>query len=77
MVLRNYFDNHIDVDVLEDDGYKWRFTGIYGHPQTEDRYKTWTLMRDLYAQEDLAWLCAEDFNEILFQHEKEGGGLKP
>jgi hypothetical protein len=34
-------------------------------------------MRDLYAQEDLAWLCAEDFNEILFQHEKEGGGLKP
>lgn len=40
VALRNYSDNHIDVDVQEDDGYKWRFTGIYGFPQTEDRHKT-------------------------------------
>jgi len=28
VVLRNFSDNHIDVDVREDDGYKRRFTGI-------------------------------------------------
>jgi hypothetical protein len=77
VVLRNFSDNHIDVDVCEDDGYKWRFTGIYGFPQTEDRHKTWTLLRDLHSQEDVPWLCAGDFNEILYQHEKEGGLLRP
>lgn len=76
VVLRNYSNNHIDVDIFQDDGFKWRFTGVYGFPQTEDRHKTWTLLRDLHAQENLPWLCAGDFNEILFQHEKEGGSLK-
>jgi hypothetical protein len=61
------------MDVMEDDGFGWRFTGVYGFPQTKDRHKTWTLLRDLYAQEDLPWLAAGDFNEILFQREKEGG----
>jgi hypothetical protein len=60
------------MDVMEDDGFGWRFTGVYGFPQTKDRHKTWTLLRDLYAQVDLPWLAAGDFNEILFQHEKEG-----
>jgi len=77
VVLRNYSNYHINVDVLEDDGYKWRFTGIYGYPQTEDRHKTWTLLRDLHSQEAMPWLCAGDFNEILYQHEKEGGALRP
>lgn len=76
VVLRNYSDNHIDVDVVEMDGFKWRFTGIYGFPQIEDRHKTWSLLRDLHLQESLPWLCAGDFNEILFQHEKDGGVSK-
>lgn len=73
VALRNFSDNHIDMDVMEDDGFGWCFTRVYGFPQTEDRHKTWTLLRDLYAQEDLPWLSAGDFNEILFHHEKEGG----
>jgi hypothetical protein len=32
VVLRNYSDNHIDVDVQEVDGFVWRFTGVYGFP---------------------------------------------
>jgi hypothetical protein len=65
------------MDVMEDDGFGWRFTGVYGFPQTKDRHKTWTLLRDLYAQEDLPWLAAGDFNEILFQREKEGAAHGP
>jgi hypothetical protein len=53
VVLRNFADNHIDVDVFEGDGYKWCFTGVYGFPQIEDRHKTWTLLRDLHAQDTL------------------------
>ena len=31
----------------------------------------------MHSQEDVPWLCAGDFNEILYQHEKEGGVLRP
>lgn len=75
--LRNYSDNHIVMDILEADGFGWRFTGVYGFPQTEFKHRTWTLLRDLRAQDDLPWLCAGDFNEILFQYEKEGGCARP
>jgi hypothetical protein len=73
VALRNFSDNHIDMDVSEADGFGWRFTGIYGFPQAEYKHRTWTLLKDLKAQDDLPWLCAGDFNEIMFQFEKEGG----
>ena len=61
------------MEVLETGGQKWRFTGIYGEPEL--KYKTWELMEWLKGQdnEQLPWLCAGDFNEVLFHHEKEGG----
>jgi hypothetical protein len=43
------------------------FTGIYGEPRTELRGKTWEVLRYLRRQDDLPWLCAGDFNEILKQ----------
>lgn len=35
----------------------------------------WELMEWLKVDDDdnMPWLCVGDFNEILFQHEKEGG----
>ena len=50
-------------------------TRIYGEPQFELKYKTWELMEWLKDQdnEQMPWLCAGDFNEILYHHEKEGG----
>lgn len=79
VILRNFSDNHIDVDVMEADGARWRFTGVYGFPQTEAKHRIWTLLQDLHLQDELhlPWLCAGDFNEILFQHEKEGGCVRP
>jgi exonuclease III len=68
---------HIDTEITESDRFVWRFTGIYGKPKTEEREKTWNLLRTLKNQSDKPWLCAGDFNEILFSWEKEGGVPKP
>lgn len=35
--------------------------------------KTWKLLCTLKHQNDKPWLCAGDFNEILYSWEKEGG----
>jgi hypothetical protein len=52
---------------------------VYGEPQLENKFKTWELLAGLHNQdtEHLPWLCADDFNEIIFHHEKEGGNPRP
>ena len=55
----------------------WRFTGIYGAPETHLRMETWNLIRELKIQFSLPWLCGGDFNELLKSHEKHGGRLRP
>jgi exonuclease III len=64
---------HIDAEITEEDGSKWRFTGIYGEPKLEGREATWCLLRTIRHHSDKPWICAGDFNEILMQCEKEGG----
>ncbi|KAL0434897.1 UNVERIFIED_CONTAM: hypothetical protein Sradi_0197600 [Sesamum radiatum] len=72
--LENYSFNHIDVSVqLEDSPDCWRFTGVYGEPDTNQRHVTWNLLSRLHSLSHRAWLCAGDFNEILDQSEKLGG----
>lgn len=68
---------HIDVTVKEQDGFKWHLTGIYGEPRLEQRENTWRLLRTLHLQEQLPWVCLGDFNEILYNHEKQGGIPRP
>ena len=41
---------HIDMDVVEDNGEKWRFTGIYGESKSGEKENTWKLLRTLEAQ---------------------------
>lgn len=62
--------------IKEDDRYEWRYTGMYEESKTEEKDKTWDNMRHLKDHVTLPWLCSGDFNEILFQHEKEGGALR-
>lgn len=64
---------HIDVEIKDSGGRSWRFTGIYGESHSDQKFRTWETLRDLAEPDDGAWLCAGDFNEILFSHEKEGG----
>ncbi|KAL5575991.1 hypothetical protein UlMin_017690 [Ulmus minor] len=64
---------HIDVRVSSDDSNCWRFTGLYGSPDTSLRNQFWNLMKRLGDSSTLPWLCGGDLNEILFNHEKQGG----
>jgi exonuclease III len=68
---------HIDATIMEEDGFEWRFTGIYGEPKTELRDATWSLLKMLKTQDDRPWVCMGDFNEILMACEKEGGAARP
>ncbi|KAA3473556.1 reverse transcriptase [Gossypium australe] len=72
--FRSFSKRHIDV-IIEDseNGSRWRFTGIYGSPYTQDRSESWDLLRSLRNTEELPWLVCRDFNEIMYGHEKRGG----
>lgn len=67
--LHNCSRYHIDAKLVENDGFKWRFVGIYGEPASAKRRITWKLLRILNQQLNLTWLCG-GFNEIMYNHEK-------
>lgn len=49
---------------------KWRFMGICGWLKDMNKSNSWALMRSLKGQCFDPWLCASDFKEIFFDHEK-------
>ena len=69
--------NHIDVIINKSSVSAWRFTRFYGEPETHKRHESWDLLRRLYGQNSLPWLCADDFNEVTKQSKKSGGRLRP
>ena len=73
LTVKSLSKYHIDAIIKEKDGFKWRFTGIYGESRSEAKDNTWRMLRELKGQFNLPWLCCGDFNEILFSYEKEGG----
>ncbi|MDV3146693.1 MAG: hypothetical protein Q8754_02525 [Sweet potato little leaf phytoplasma] len=72
VTIRSFSNNHIDAFVEALDK-KWRFTGIYGFADTNQKKKTWDLLRLLDNSGNDPWLLGGDFNEILEDAEKEGG----
>ncbi|WVZ62142.1 hypothetical protein U9M48_011922 [Paspalum notatum var. saurae] len=73
LAVKSMSKYHIDMIIKEEDDFEWRFSGIYGESRSEEKEKTWDTLRTLHGSFDLPWLCAGDFNEVLFEHEKEGG----
>ncbi|KAL5570762.1 hypothetical protein UlMin_020359 [Ulmus minor] len=67
---------HIDVIVMTHNSLSWRFTGLYGNPDSSLRTHSWDLLKFLGDFHSLPWLCGGDLNEILFEYEKSGGGNK-
>ncbi|XP_023873052.1 uncharacterized protein LOC111985633 [Quercus suber] len=66
--------NHIDAMVGGSQDSLWRLTCIYGFADSAKKGDTWALLRHLRADPSLPWLCAGDFNEIMWSHEKCGMG---
>ena len=67
--------NHIDAVIGGSLENKWRLTSIYGFADPAKKCNTWALLGRLHRNLSLPWLCTEDFNEILWSHEK--CGLSP
>ncbi|TXG67205.1 hypothetical protein EZV62_008480 [Acer yangbiense] len=67
---------HIDARIQEENGWIWRFSGIYGEPNPMNRMNSWTLMRHLKEVDNLPWVCSGDFNELFSMKEKLGGSEK-
>ena len=53
---------------------KWKFTGFYGHLEAIKRQEAWNLLKLLACLSPTPWLCIRDFNKVLTQSEKWGGG---
>jgi len=69
--MKGIIHNYIDV-LIEDDG-GWRFTGIYGEPEWNQKGRTFDAIRSIKGDMSVPWLLMGDFNEILYNSEKEGG----
>ncbi|KAH6787695.1 hypothetical protein C2S52_007247 [Perilla frutescens var. hirtella] len=54
----------------------WRLCGVYGWPEQQHKILTWELLRELKKEGSPCWICAGDFNEIMYNHEKVGGALR-
>lgn len=59
--------------MVLDDGGEWRFTSLYGEPNWEQKERPWDALRSLHGAMSLPWIVLGVYNEILFDHEKEGG----
>lgn len=77
MELISYSNHHIDTKVKMEGGNQWvRITGIYGIPEANQRHRTWDLIKNLGQASSLPWFLGGDFNEILHEGEKMGGGSR-
>nr|POE90757.1 hypothetical protein CFP56_27341 [Quercus suber] len=77
VIMEDSFDEKKQKLLNEEARITWRLTGFYGHPDTNKREETWTLLESLGRSNTLPWLCLGDYNEILSQTEKAGGRLRP
>lgn len=45
--IASFSSHHIDAEVCNEKGKRWRCTGIYGNPEASQKRHTWTLLRRL------------------------------
>ena len=65
--------NLIDMEVLDvGTGQHFRIFWIYGHTDYGERQEVWNLICEWAKNIDITWMCVGDFNEILYNNEKEG-----
>jgi len=67
-----YSQYHIDAIITELGGDPWRLTCVYGEAKTQDRHKTWDMLKHVKSSSHLPWVCIGDFNEVLHRSEHDG-----
>lgn len=72
ITIRSFSRNHVDCNISLN-GKTWRFSGIYGCPETHLKKLTCVLLRRLAGFDDYPWLVGGDLNECLWEGEKLGG----
>lgn len=45
--IKSFSPHHIDAVVHNESGKVWRCTGVYGHPETNQKHHTWKLLERL------------------------------
>jgi hypothetical protein len=63
--LRNYLKYHIDLEIMETDGFNWRFTSLYGEPRKNKRFLTWKLLIFFASLEIFVLVRGRDFSEFF------------
>lgn len=48
--------HHIDCEVSNEGGQRWRMTGIYGWSESMNKCRTWNLITQLAQHNDLPWV---------------------
>lgn len=71
--VKSFSNHHINAWAANQDGFMWRFTGIYGFSDFANRHHTLELLERLSVLFTLPWLVGGDFNEVLYASEMEGG----
>ncbi|XP_050221576.1 uncharacterized protein LOC126671815 isoform X1 [Mercurialis annua] len=72
--ISNHSNNHVAFVVNDASmDFKWKGMGIYGWPESTNKYQTCNLIRSLCGNENGPLLVFGEFNLFVFHYEKEGG----
>ncbi|XP_074360397.1 uncharacterized protein LOC141700593 [Apium graveolens] len=75
--IKGSSNHYIDFEVCCDQVGRWRYTGFYGCPERQRRRESWQILRDPAAESQLPWCLIGDFNDMMHEHEKQGGRRQP
>lgn len=77
VTLVSFSTRHTLVDVREesDNPRSWYACEVYGWPDRPNKLRTWELIRRITDEVRGPLFFLGDFNEILINNEKEGGGM--
>ena len=68
----DYLNNHITLEIVDDEKGSWQLTGYYGYPNGGRRRASWDFLRQLSQQSSRHWCIFGDFNDIMDASEKRG-----